>query len=188
MQYLKRIVGIEDKNSSASTDGTQEVCQKIPEQTIPLTEEIVPTLYKEDWLKNEVCSSICECFPHIKSLNISITPSKSYIGNGKYVDRYYLTVLWENGVSECAINSIVDCTLNDFIESSEGKVNPSTIKVQLRRIFTEDVILRECRKYADCIAPHLPLNSHNIHCFKVGGVPIYELAIGELRLMDEVKV
>lgn len=188
MQYLKRIAGIEHKNTSASTDGTQEACQKIPEQTTLPIEETVQELYRGEWLKNEVCSSICECYPNIKNLNVSITPSKNYIGNGKYVDRYYLTVMWENGVSECAINSIVDSALNDYLEDSSKRVSPSTIKVQLRRIFTEDVILRVSRKYADCIAPHLPLNSHNIHCFKVGGVPIYELAIGELRLMDEVKV
>jgi hypothetical protein len=53
-------------------------------------------------------------------------------------------------------------------------------------MFTENVILQVSQKYANCIAPNLPVNMHNIHCFKLGGVPIYDLAVGELRLMDEV--
>lgn len=187
MQYFKRIAGIEGKNTLPNTDGSQGDSPMIPEQITKQTEEISMPLYKEEDLKRDVCSSICECFPNVKKLSINVVPSKNYIGNGKYTDRYYLTVAWENGASECVINSIVDCVLNEYFEYTHGEVPRSMIRTQLRRIFTDEVILKTSRKYADCIAPNLPLNMHNIHCFKVGGVPVYDLAKGELSLMDEVK-
>jgi hypothetical protein len=131
--------------------------------------------------------SIKDCYPTIRGLCVTISPSKNYIGNGKYVDKYYLSISWENGVSEARINTIVDCVLCDYFDYTHGEVPRSLLRVQLRRVFTEEVILRTCRKYADCIAPNLPINMHNVLWFKVGGVPIYDLATGELSLMDEVK-
>lgn len=160
---------------------------QIPEPTTCPQDEPIAPLYRGDELKRDLCDIICDCYPDIKNLSINIIPTKIYIGNGRYDDKYYLNVTWENGVSECRINSIVNCLLTDYFDAAHGIVTKSMIRPQLIRMFTEEVILQVSQKYANCIAQNLPINMHNIHCFKVGGVPIYDLAIGELRLMDEVK-
>jgi hypothetical protein len=184
-QYLERLTGIKNKSTIKNTGGSMQNFQQTPE---PIIDQIEPVkeLYKGDELKNDLCNMICDCYPDIKKLSINIVPTKTYIGNGKYDDKYYLNVTWENGVSECRINSIVSCTLADYFDTAHGKVSKSAIRPQLIRMFTEEVILQVSQKYANCIAQNLPINMHNIHCFKVGGVPIYDLAIGELRLMDEI--
>jgi hypothetical protein len=186
-RFLEKLVCTEPKNISKNTDGLPASSPKIPELiTLPKDEPIVP-LYKEDELKKNLCETICDCYPDIKSLHINIVPTKIYIGNGRYDDKYYLNVTWENGVSECRINSIVNCILTDYFDTAQGNVKKSMIKPQLIRMFTEEIILQVSQKYANCIAQNLPINMHNIHCFKVGGVPIYDLAIGELRLVDEIR-
>ncbi len=186
-RFLKRIACTEPKNTSENTGGSMTNSPQTPELTIHPQDELIAPLYKEEELKRDLCETIRDCYPDIKKLNINIVPTKIYIGNGKYDDKYYLNVTWENGVSECRVNSVVDCLLTDYFDAAHGIVTKSMIRPQLIRMFTEEVILQVSQKYANCIAQNLPINMHNIHCFKVGGVPIYDLAIGELRLMDEVK-
>ncbi|MDD2299113.1 MAG: hypothetical protein PHN69_03625 [Candidatus Pacebacteria bacterium] len=186
-RFLKKIARIDPKNTSQNIGGSTISSPQIPEPTILPQDEPIAPLYKEEELKKELYESIFECYPDIKNLNINIVSTKIYIGNGRYDDKYYLNVTWENGVSECRINSIVNCILTDYLDDARGNVNKSMIRPQLIRMFTEEVILQVSQKYANCIAQNLPINMHNIHCFKVGEVPIYDLAIGELRLMNEVK-
>jgi hypothetical protein len=187
LDYLKRILNLESNNTSKSTNGTQADFPKTKELTTnPQIDDSPKLLYRGDELKRDIYSAIQDCYPNIKNLNVNIIPSKTYIGNGKYNDKYYLNITWENGISECRVNSTVSCILSDYYEATQGYVLKSMIRPQLIRMFTESVILQVSQKYANCIAPNLPVNMHNIHCFKLGGVPIYDLAIGELRLMDEV--
>jgi hypothetical protein len=179
------LLGIESKNTLQTTDIFQQTPQVVAVNNSE--KESIAPLYKEDILKKDLCSAICECYPEIQKLNIAIIPIKIYIGNGKYDDKYYLNVTWENGVNECFIHPIVTYVLNDYLSNAQELVSRSVIKPQLVRMYTEDVILQVGQKFADCIAPGLPINMHNIYCFKLGGVSIHELAIGELKLMSEIK-
>lgn len=186
-QYLALLLNIENKNTLKNTNGTQVSSQKIKEQTTNPINENPRLLYQGDELRRNIFDSIRDCYPDIKNLSVNIIPSKIYIGNGKYENNYYLNVTWENGINECKVYSIVNCILTEYFELAHGNVSKSMIRPQLIRIFTEDVILRVSQKYANYIAPDLPVNMHNIHCFKLGGVPIYDLAVGELRLMADIK-
>ncbi len=160
-QFLEKFAYTETKNTSKNTDGSTQNSPLIPEPTILPQDEPMKPLYNEGELKNDIYNMICDCYPNIKNLNVNIVPTKIYIGNGKYDDKYYLNVTWENGVSECRVNSVVDCLLTDYFDAAHGIVTKSMIRPQLIRMFTEEVILQVSQKYANCIAQNLPINMHN---------------------------
>lgn len=185
--FLHKVASTEDRNTLINIDGTQDDCLQTPERTIAPIEEILKPLHRGEELRRSVISAIKECYPGIQKLTAEIVPSKIYIGNGNYLDKYCLIISWENSASECLVQSVIECVLCDYFEYSQGIVSKSKLKIQMNRRFTDDVILKASKKYADCVAPNLPLNMHNIRCFKIGGVPIYDLALGELQLFDYIK-
>lgn len=186
LKYLKKFTCTDTDTSLESIDGMQVNSQVIQDPIMSKKEEAPePLKHQEELIKN-VCTCIKDCYPNIKKLHIKILQSKTYLGEGKFDEKSHtMFVTWQDSVSESIMRPLVWCVLEDYCESVG--LNTRLLQLQLKRSYSDAVILNHSKSYANCIAPNIPLNMHNIHCFKVGGVAIYELVIGELNLMDEVK-
>jgi hypothetical protein len=180
--------GTENKPISISTNGTSADSPLTGDLTMNLTEEVQTKLWHQEELIKTICLCIKDCYPQIKRLNVAVKPKKVYRGDGNYDTKQCIYITWEDGISECRMSQTIACVLEEYFNAAATNINKKTIQIKLKRNYSNEALLAVSRKYANCIAPNLPLNMHNIHCFKVGGVPVYDLAFGELELMDEVKL
>lgn len=136
----------------------------------------------EDELIKRAESSILSEHPDTNNLKIWCSSEPAIFGEIRY-----LNVSWENGISECCIVDLLRPIVNEYPVCSLPFGGTSFYYIMPTRKFTDQVILEHARKYADCISKELPLNMHNVHCFKVGNVSVYDLSIGELKIMDVVR-
>jgi hypothetical protein len=136
----------------------------------------------EDELMQRAELAIRASYPDIKDLKIWCS-SSTYTFSGNV---HYLNVSWENGIKECCIADLLNPIIKEFPLDPIFFNITEFYSIYPKRILSDELILATARKYADCISKDLPINMHNVHCFKVGAVPLYELAVGELKLKDVV--
>lgn len=175
-----------NKDTSLSIDTTPGDSQKTVEQTTPQPEETQTNCFMENEFILNLNDAVLKAYPKTNNFSTRIRLDQSYTGNGNYRKTVNVFITWENGVQECRIRSIYDEIMGDHISKLAISVDRNSIRPYLYRMFSTEAILKACRKYADCIAPGLPINVHNIGCFKLGGVTLCDLAVGELRTLDEV--
>lgn len=148
----------------------EQESKKLPEEEIKFNEEEFMRVVK---------SAILSEYPDIKELKL--------VGSFEctFFKSYTLDISWKDGVHERFIKNIVDIIKENYPVGKMyfGYLYPY---VNLRRKYDDETILDAARKYADCISKDLPINMHNIHCFKLGDTSLYELATGELGLMDKI--
>ena len=157
----------------------------------PAKEDEMIYMFKEDDLKEKLIKEIDTTKLHTKDLQIEIKNVRGTESNCTIINdimRIGINITWINGVQDCRVNKT---EINEIVAKHFSDVKiPSeyyTYNIYYYREYSDDVILKTCRKYADCISKDLPINMHNIQCFKVGDVSLYYLAIGELETMDVVE-
>lgn len=148
----------------------EQESQKLPKEEIKFDDEEFMRVVK---------SAILSEYPDIKELKL--------VGSFEciFFKSYTLDISWKEGINERFIKNIVDICKENY---PVGKMyfGYSYPYINLRRKYDDETILDTARKYADCISKDLPINMHNIHCFKLGDTSLYELATGELGLMDKI--
>lgn len=151
----------------------------------PATAGEISKLINEDSLKQELNFHIQNTYPDLQEPQVDIIKQRGCAGGIHVNSNIDITVLirWMDGAKNVSMLDI-----HKRCESYFKNIPPEHLKwrVSYQRLYSEKSILTACRKYADCISKDLPINMNNIKCFKVGGITLINLAIGDLDLMDYI--
>jgi hypothetical protein len=148
-------------------------------------------LIKSCELESKIQIHLNEKFSDLLKFHVMVAIRPGYIS--KYMTREFcvgISIMFINGykcVEQTELKLDIYKVLKTHLSLLGLDDSDYDYVISLRRGFSDSIILRECRKYADCIQNDLPINMHNIHCFKVGNVTLYDLAVGELELMEFVE-
>ena len=156
-------------------------------------------LFNEDYLKTQIIHLLYELDPSIINMKVVIKntaglynayhPDYMYIRTRHRLDKMFISVdvTWVDGKSICEVRNALYSLLCNHFNSIDIPKKYYYYNLYCNRTFSDTLILRTARKYADCISKDLPINITNIKCYKLGGVSLYSLAIDELNSMNFVE-
>lgn len=148
--------------------------------------------YKESELTTTLRTEIKEKYPSAQEVDISFYNYEGFYYCDKCSDKEMkitISVKWYDGITQALMSDLIETICQAHFknipeyenEHYNNGVQTLIWRIHPLRSFSDDVVLRAARIYADCISQGLPINKDNIKHLMLGKVSLYDLAVGDLQ-------